>query len=86
MEIENQVRKFVIDNFLLGEKKKNLKNQDSFLETGVIDSTGVLELVSFLEEEFKIKIEDEELIPDNLDSIEKIVGFINLKKQKNAGL
>ena len=76
MDIENQVRKYVVDNFLLGDKKKNLEKDDSFLETGVIDSTGELELLSFLEEEFKIKVEDEELIPENLDSVERIVKCI----------
>lgn len=77
------VRKFVIDNYLFGEADK-LKDEDSFMETGMIDSTGILELVRFLESTYEIKIADEELIPDNLDSINKIVSFIEAKKPSHV--
>jgi len=77
------IRKFVIDNYLFGEEGK-LKNDDSFMETGIIDSTGILELVRFLESTYGIKVADEELIPDNLDSIEKIIIFIRSKKPAKA--
>jgi acyl carrier protein len=77
--IDQELRGFVINNFLFGQNNGNLHNDDSFLEKGIIDSTGVLELVAFLEERFKIKIEDEELIPDNLNSINQLVAFINSK-------
>jgi acyl carrier protein len=73
-----KIRAFVIENYLFGEEGK-LGNDDSFLETGIIDSTGVLELVRFLEATFGIKVADEELIPDNLDSINKIVAFLQAK-------
>lgn len=73
-----KIRAFVIENYLFGEEGK-LGNDDSFLETGIIDSTGVLELVRFLEATFGIKIADEELVPDNLDSINKIVAFLRTK-------
>lgn len=73
------IRKFVIDNYLFGEEGK-LGNEDSFMETGIIDSTGILELVRFLESTYRIKVEDEELIPDNLDSVNKIVSFIQAKQ------
>ncbi len=73
------IKKFVIDNYLFGEEGK-LKNDDSFMETGIIDSTGILELVRFLESTYGIKVADEELIPDNLDSINKIITFIQSKK------
>ena len=73
-----KIRAFVIENYLFGEEGK-LGNDDSFLESGIIDSTGVLELVRFLEATFAIKVSDEELIPDNLDSINKIVGFLYAK-------
>lgn len=56
-----------------------MKDDDSFLELGLIDSTGILELVSFIEESFGITIDDDELTPDNLDSINKIIGFITKK-------
>ena len=63
--VERQIRGFIIENFLFGESENGLKDGDSLLEQGVIDSTGVLELVSFVEQTFDIKVEDEELIPEN---------------------
>ena len=78
--VERQIRGFIIENFLFGESENGLKDGDSLLEQGVIDSTGVLELVSFVEQTFDIKVEDEELIPENLDSIIYIVDFI-MRKQ-----
>ncbi len=77
--IETQVRQFVIENFLFGEGGDHLVNEQSFLETGVIDSTGVLELVGFLEERFKISVAESELVPDNLDSVARIVKFVGSK-------
>ncbi len=73
-----KIRAFVIENYLFGEEGK-LGNDDSFLETGIIDSTGVLELVRFLEATFAIKVADEELTPDNLDSINKVVAYLQTK-------
>ncbi len=73
------IRKFIIDNYLFGEEDK-LGNEDSFMETGIIDSTGILELVRFLESTYGIKVADEELLPDNLDSVHKIVSFIYAKQ------
>ena len=72
------VREFVIENFLFGDDG-HLQEESSFLETGVIDSTGVLELVSFLEETYDIAIDDEELVPENLDSLSNIEQFLKRK-------
>lgn len=77
--IQQELRQFVIDNFLFGQGNGNLRNDDSFLDKGIIDSTGVLELVVFLEEKYQIKIEDRELVPDNLDSINNLVRFVETK-------
>ena len=77
-DLNERVRRFVVENFLFGEDE-GLKDDTSFLEEGVIDSTGILELVSFLEEEFNITIEDEELIPENLDSINYVVSYLKTK-------
>ena len=77
--LAGKLRTFIIDNFMFGENAASLANNDSFLDKGIIDSTGVLELVSFIQDEYKIVIEDEELIPDNLDSIDKLVHFIEGK-------
>lgn len=79
--IKEKVRTFVIENFLLGDSSGNLSDDDSFFEKGVIDSTGVLELVGFVEKSFNVKFKDEELIPDNLDSLNKITDFIAKNRQ-----
>jgi len=78
-----KIRAFVIENYLFGEEGK-LGNDDSFMESGIIDSTGILELVRFLEATFAVKVADEELIPDNLDSINKIVAFLETKLSASA--
>ena len=80
-EIKNTIAKFIHDNFLFGSSTAELGGDDSFLEQGIIDSTGVLELVNFIQKTFGIFIEDDELIPDNLDSLNKITAFINSKQQ-----
>ena len=77
--IETDVRGFVTDNFLFGRKNVSLGGDDSLLEQGLIDSTGVLELVSFIENKFEIKVEDDDLVPDNLDSINRLITFIATK-------
>ena len=77
--IEKKLRTFIVNKFLLGNKSNTLGADDSFLEKGIIDSTGVLELVSFIEETFNINVEDEELIPDNLDSLRKLTSYIKRK-------
>jgi acyl carrier protein len=82
VDIKEKIKKFVIDNFLLGVATNNLNDDDSFLEKGIIDSTGILELVSFVESTFSFRVEDEELMPDNLDSLTKLTKYI-LKKQNN---
>jgi acyl carrier protein len=82
-ETKKKIREFIKSNFLLGNDS-NLKDDDSFLEKGVIDSTGVLELVSFLEETFEFKVEDEELVPDNLDSLIKVTEYVK-RRVPNAG-
>jgi len=78
----NKIRKFIFENFLFDAENNDLKNDDSFLDQGIIDSTGVLELVEWLEEECSIVVEDEELIPENLDSVNNLAGFIEKKKLK----
>lgn len=82
--VEQEIRKFIIDKFLYGEDDGKLSNDDSFLEQGLIDSTGALELVALLERTYGIKIEDDELDPENLDSINKLVRFINRKTQSSS--
>ena len=77
-ENKSKIRAFIIENFLFGNDD-GLKDETSFLEEGIIDSTGVLELVNFLEEDFDITIDDEELIPENLDSINNVATYLERK-------
>jgi acyl carrier protein len=84
MSASQHIRKFITQNFLLGFPN-SLGDSDSFLERGVLDSTGVLELVGFLEETFGIRVAGEEMIPDNLDSIEKISAFVRRKTMPPVG-
>jgi acyl carrier protein len=76
--LTQQIRQFIIENFLFGNAG-NLTDDTSFLEEGIIDSTGVLELVTFLEETLSIKVDDEDLTPENLDSINNVVRFVQRK-------
>lgn len=76
--IEQEVRGFIQEHFLMGAED-TLKNDDSFLEKGTFDSTGILELVSFLEQQYKIQLEPDELIPENLDSIDRLTQFLERK-------
>jgi acyl carrier protein len=74
-----ELRQFIVENFLFGKEDAPLANGDSLLELGIIDSTGVLELVSFLEQKYGFTIQDEELVPENLDSIDRLVRFVTRK-------
>ena len=79
MQTKEEFRKFIVENFLYGQDDGNLTDDISFLEKGIIDSTGVLELVSFIEETYGIAVNDEELIPDNFDSLNKLSDFVARK-------
>ena len=76
--IKKKLRNFIKSNYSINT---DFEDNDSFFEKGIIDSTGVLELISFLENKFKIKVEDEELIPENLDSIKNLTKFIKGKNR-----
>jgi acyl carrier protein len=80
LDIREQIKSFVIENFLFGTDDATLGDDDSFLESGIIDSTGVLEVVGFIEDEFDIEVLDEELVPDNFDSLNKLVAYITKKQ------
>lgn len=84
MNIKTKVAAFIKERFLLVSGVKELSDEDSFFQKGIIDSTGVLELVSFIDVTFGIRMEDEELIPDNLDSISKVVAFVANKNPSPA--
>ena len=79
MEIRDQIRQFLLTNFYVPDPA-TLADDVSLLETGIIDSTGVLEVIGFLEDTFGITVEDDEMLPENLDSIERISAFVARKK------
>ncbi|MEM9742735.1 MAG: acyl carrier protein [Pseudomonadota bacterium] len=74
------VRAFLLENYLFSDDESLLNDTVSFLEQGLLDSTGILELVMFLEETFDIKIEDSEMVPDNLDCVDATVAFLDRKR------
>ena len=76
-----ELRRFIVDNFLYGRACR-LRDDDSFLETGIIDSTGLLELVNFLEKQYGIKVEEADLVPENLDSIVRLTQFLRRKLEQ----
>jgi len=78
MDHESEIRQFIADQFLFGDIRP-LSPEESLLEAGIIDSTGVLELLSYLEDHFGIKVQDEELLPENLDTIGNICRFLDQK-------
>jgi acyl carrier protein len=78
LDIEREVHSFVVTNFLFGQSV-DLQPEDSLLDRGLIDSTGVLELVDFIEERYAIKVEDEEVIPSNLDSVRNVTTYVARK-------
>jgi len=84
MDNSSKVREFVVENFLFGDGEA-LKYDTSFMEESIIDSTGILELVFFLEETFGLNIEDDELVPDNMDSLQNIAWFIARKMNSSSG-
>lgn len=75
---KSEIRAFIVENFMFGEQRE-FSDTVSFLESGLIDSTGVLELVAFLDEKYGIAVADEEIVPDNLDSVENLAAFIERK-------
>jgi len=79
METKEQVRAFLTTNFYVADPA-SLEDNVSLLDRGIIDSTGVLEVIFFIEDTFGIKVEDSEMLPDNLDSIEQIANFVIRKK------
>ena len=84
MSIETTIRNYILENYLFTDDQSTLQNDESFLNKGIIDSTGILEGISFLESEFGVKVEDREMIPENLDSVNNLVKYVNAKKSGAA--
>ena len=79
-DIRTEIRKYIMDNFLMGGANQALGNSDSFMDGHILDSTGFLELVSHLDEAFGVQVADDEMIPENLDSLDNIAAFIERKR------
>jgi len=82
--IEADLRQYIVDKLLFGRADVVVGGDTSFLDSGLIDSTGVLELVAFLEEKFQVKVEDEDLVPANLDSVNALIRFVERKSPASA--
>jgi acyl carrier protein len=80
MNTRETLRRFIAETFFV----EDFADGDSFLKTGIIDSTGMMELILFLEEQFDLKVEDRELVPDNLDSIDNLLRFVRGKTTPQA--
>jgi acyl carrier protein len=80
MSVQTQIRHYILENFLYTSDESKLGDSDSFLEHGIVDSTGILELLMFVEEAFGFEVDDEEVLPDNFDSVERLTRYVEQKK------
>lgn len=83
--IKTELRAFIVENFLFGDDSTPLGGEQSLIDSDMVDSTGILELVSFLEERFGIALADADIVPANLNSIDRIAAFVERKREAVAG-
>ena len=79
MTNEEKIRNYILENFLFTGDQSELSNDTSLLEKGILDSTGIMELVFFLEDEVGVKVDDDEMVPENLDSVDNILAYLKRK-------
>lgn len=79
-DIKQQVRAYLLDNFLMGGTALDIQDDTSFMNSHILDSTGFIELIGYLEEHFGLQVEDDEMVPENLDSLKNIEHFILSKR------
>jgi acyl carrier protein len=84
MSIRQTIRRYILENFLFTDDGSALRDSDSFLKEGILDSTGVLEIMLFIEEAFDFQVNDNEMLPENLDSVDNLVAFVNRKQTAAA--
>lgn len=82
-DLQHELRSYIIENYLF-RQGNGFRDNDSFWELGLMDSTGVLELISYLEEEYEISLDSSEIIPENLDSVEKLARFVSRKLERQG--
>ena len=79
MQLREQIRGFIIENFLFGDAEPLTDDAVSLLDNGIVDSVGVMEMVAWLEQNHGVKVEDQELVPENFDSVERLIRFVERK-------
>ncbi len=84
VNLESSIKDFINKNFLMNSASVTFSNTDSFMEKGIIDSTGILELVNFIQQSFKIQVGDDELLPENFDSVKNICTYIQRKQMSGS--
>jgi acyl carrier protein len=80
MSIKDQVRQFILSNYLFTDDQSKLIDGESLMQSGTLDSTGILELIMFIEETFDVKVVDDEMVPANLDSVQNVVAYVERKR------
>lgn len=85
MKEEAEIRKYILENYLFTDDENALGNDESFLAKGIVDSTGMMELIQFIEDRYEIKVNDEEMIPENLDSVNRVVAYVRAKQDGQIG-
>lgn len=84
MSVKDAVSRFILENFLFTDDVTALRNDESLIGRGIVDSTGVMELIAFLEEQFGIAVDEDEMVPENLDTIDAIAVFVEQKRTTSA--
>lgn len=79
MDVKDRIRDFILETVLAGSRSNGIADDASFMDNGIMDSTGILELVAFIQDEWEIEVRDNELVPDNFDSIAKLSSYISRK-------
>lgn len=82
--IETDLRNFIIENFLFGDNSRAIAGSDSLIQNDLMDSTGILELVAFLEDHFGISVADDDIVPENLDSIDRITAYVARRQEEQV--
>lgn len=82
--VRDKLRRYVLESFLFTDDDGALDDADSFLERGIVDSTGIMEIILFVEEEFGLTVGDEEMVPENLDSVANLVAYVQRKVSAGA--
>lgn len=84
MTERQRIRQYILENFMFTDDETALNDGESLLNKGVIDSVGALEITQFIEETFNIKVKEDEMLPQNLDSVDNIVAFVERKQMASS--